>query len=104
MVTTTKKGRTRLTPEQQAAHDDKILADFNARYPVDTVVWYWTTLPFGPVKETKIRCGAWFIPSGQFVCKVDGVAGGVSIWHIREVDESRRDEVKPTIVAGRDPE
>lgn len=89
-----RKKRTRRTPEQQTAHDQEIIDKFNAKHPIGKTVWYWTTLPFGPVKETKIRCSAWIIPSNAIVCKVDGVSGGVSIFNITEVNESHRDKIK----------
>jgi len=86
-----RKKRTRRTPEQQEKHTKDIIDKFNAEHPIGKVVWYWSTLPFGPVKETKIWDSAWALPSDEIVCKVDGIAGGVSIFHITDVDESRRD-------------
>lgn len=86
-----RKGRTLLTPEQQAEHDRQIVANFNAKYPVGTEVWYWETLkPGSAVLETTIRSGAFFLPSGQPCCRVAGVSGGVSIWHINEPNEEQR--------------
>lgn len=76
--------RTRRTPEQQAAHDRQILADFDARFPVGTRVRYFVTLPFGPLRVTTIRSRAWRLGDGEAVASVDGQAGGVSIWHIFE--------------------
>ena len=92
--TRAKKGRTLLSPEQAAANDAKMIADFDAQFPIGKNVWYWTVLPFGPVRETQIREAAWILPSGQPVCMVKGVSGSVSIWHIQEVDESRRKDVE----------
>jgi len=89
-----RKKRTRRTPEQQAEHDQEIIDKFDAQYPIGKTVWFWTTLPFGPVKETKIRDSAWVIPSDLILCKVDGVSGGVSIFHIAEGDDSRRDQIR----------
>lgn len=88
------KSRTKRTPEQQAEHNQRSIGEFDSMYPVGTTVWYWTALPFGPVRETKIKHGAWALGSGDLVCKVEGVSGGVSIWHIQQVDESRRSEIK----------
>lgn len=93
MNTRTRKGRTQRTPEQQAAHEKQIIDAFDQQFPVGTSVWYWQSLPFGPVTETKIRYGAWFLDCGEPVCKVEGKGGGVSIWHITAVDESRRDQI-----------
>jgi len=79
-----------MTPEQRAKHDRDVIENFDREFPVGTVVWFWTTLPMGPVKETKIRGGVLIADSGQPVCFVKGVAGYVSIYHIFPVDEARR--------------
>jgi len=88
-----KKGWTLRTPKQEAAHNQKIIDDFNRRFPAGTDIWYWRTLPFGPVLQTAIRHGAWFLSSGEPVCLVVGVLGCVSIWHIEPIDESRREDI-----------
>lgn len=80
------KGWTRRSKSDNAAHEKSMCEKFNAKFPVGTRVVYWSTLPFGPAIETRIRHGAWILASGDPVCKVDGVAGGVSIFHIREVN------------------
>lgn len=86
-----RKGRTLMTPEQQAEHDRQIVANFNAKYPVGTAVWYWETLmPGTPVLETMITGPAGTAPNGDAVCFVDGVSGWVSIWHVQEPNESQR--------------
>src|SRR5688572_733300 len=93
MRTRAKKGRTLLSPEQSHERDAKLIADFDSSHPVGSNVWYWTSLPFGPVRETTVRRSACIMPSGEPVCFVDGVSGCVSIWHISAVDESRRSQI-----------
>ena len=82
-----------LTPDQQAEHDQKIVDEFNARFPVGTRVWYWKTLPFGPVVETTVRGPAFTSDAGLSVCFLTGISGYVSTMHVREIDESRRQDL-----------
>lgn len=90
MKTRTKKGRTLLTPEQRADQERDTIQDFNHRFPVGKKIWFWKTLPFGPVIETTIREEAYIADSGHCVCLLQGISGYVSIWHIQPIDESRR--------------
>ena len=95
-----------MTPQQRRDHEARILADFNERFPVDSVVWYWVTLPHGPVQETIIQQPFFILPQGlsnegQPVTFVKGRRGYVSAWQIQEVDESRRAVLKPEIIHGR---
>lgn len=75
MTRRTKRGWTKRTPEQQAEWDQKCIDTFNGYYPVGSRVWYWSSLPFGPVKETVIKRGAFFADSGEMVCFLEGVSG-----------------------------
>lgn len=79
-----KKGRTIDGPTAQDACDK-----FNREFPVGTVVEYWSTIPFGPKRETKVRGEAFVAASGDEVCFVAGVAGYVSIWHVRAVETAQ---------------
>lgn len=65
-----------------------MVEQFDLEFPVGAIVDYWKTLPFGPVVRTKIRHSAWIIGGsenepGNPICKVEGVGGGVSIFHIK---------------------
>jgi len=91
-----KRRRQRLTAEQQEAHEEQIIADFDAAYPVGSRVWYWKALPFGPVLETTVRGGAFIADSGEAVCFIEGVSGCVSVWHVHTIDESRRQDLNFT--------
>ena len=90
----TKRRRQLLTPQQQAAHSQRILDEFNTRFPVGTRVWFWKSFPFGPVCETHVREAAFIADSGEPVCFVQGIHGYVSIWHVQEIDESRRNDLR----------
>ena len=79
-----------MTPEQQGKYNERLIVAFNKTFPIGTKVWYFTTVPFGPIKETTIRGKAWLLKSGHPVCKVLGVSGGVSILHVKPVNESLR--------------
>jgi site-specific DNA-cytosine methylase len=93
MSVNTKRRRQKLTFEQQAAHDAKILEYFNRAFPVGATVWFWKTLPFGPVQETSVRGEAFWADSGEPVCFLKGISGYVSIWHVQSVDESGRGDL-----------
>ncbi len=90
----TPKRQMKMTPEQQAEHGAKMLAEFDRRCPVGTKVWYYTILPFGPVKETTVQKKAWLLKDNHPVCKLRGISGGVSIFHIFAIDESRRTSIQ----------
>ena len=94
MQTVERRRKQRLTPEQQAEHDQRITDDFNRAHPVGSECWYWSTLPFGPVRETRVRHEAFISDSGEHVCFLDGVSGYVSIWHVTEPKEAQRQSVK----------
>lgn len=102
----TTKTFAQMTPQQRADHEAQILADFNQRFPVGSIVWYWVTMPHGPVQETRIQQPFFMLPScfpdgsnsGHPVTFVKGRRGYVSGWHIHEVDESRRAILKPQIM------
>lgn len=94
MLTVGKRRKQRLTPEQHAEHDRKITDDFNRAHPVGSACWYWTTLPLGPVRETRVRGEAFVAESGEHVCFVEGVGGYVSIWHVTEPKEAQRGHVR----------
>lgn len=94
MIKRNRKGMTRFTPEQQAEHDKKIIADFDRRFPVGSRIWFWTSLPSGPVLETTIQRGAFVARSGDVVCFLDNFSGFVSIWFVQEIDESRRADLQ----------
>ena len=49
------KARTKRSPKQDREHGEKACRELNERHPVGSTVWYWTSLPFGPVKETTVR-------------------------------------------------
>jgi hypothetical protein len=93
MPTVANRSKQRLTPEQQAEHDQRITDDFNRAHPVGSPCWYWVSLPFGPVRETRVRTAAMVACCGHHVCFVDGVAGYVSIWHVTEPKEAQREHV-----------
>lgn len=93
-VVRTKRLRQLLTPEQQAEYDQRITGDFNRSHPVGSACWYWLSLPFGPVRETRIRGEAFIADSGALVCFVEGVSGYVSIWHVTEPKETQRQTVR----------
>lgn len=90
----TKRRKQRLTPEQQAEHDQRIADDFNRAHPVGSQCWYWSSLPVGPVRETRVRGEAFVADSGDCVCFVEGVSGYVSIWHVTEPKEDQRQSVR----------
>ena len=77
-----KKSRTRMTPAQQAEHDQQIIDEFNRVFPVGSECVYWSSLPMGPSKATRIRHEAFIADSGHPVCFVEGVSGYVSIFLI----------------------
>jgi hypothetical protein len=61
-------------------------------------VWYWQTLPFGPVIETTIRSTAIVIDEGNsnpgmVVCYLQGVSGYVSVAHVTAMKEDQRGSV-----------
>jgi len=89
-----RRRRQLLTPDQRAQHQRRTLDDFDRRHPVGSAVWYWSRLPFGPVRETRIREPAYTDCAGQPCCMVDGVRGGVSIFHVTEPKESQREYVR----------
>ena len=83
-----KRGVMRMTPEQREQHQQEMANAFDARFPVGSEVWYWSSLPFGPKRRTRIRDGATYIPSYDGpVCKVEGVPGFVSTFHITPILE-----------------
>ena len=84
----TKKSRTRMTPAQQAEHDQRTIDEFNRDFPVGSECVYWDSLPFGPSKETRIRQAAFMSSSHEPVCFVEGVSGYVSIFHITRLREN----------------
>jgi len=88
----TKKSRTRMTPAQQAEHDQRTIDEFNRDFPVGSECVYWSSLPFGPSKATRIRSKAFTADSGHPVCFVEGVSGCVSIFHITRLrgDEGKK--------------
>lgn len=94
MPAVVRRRKQRLTPEQQAEHDQRITDDFNRAHPVGSPCWYWSTLPFGPVRETRVRGEAFVACSGEHVCFVEGVSGYVSIWHVTEPKEAQRQHVQ----------
>lgn len=94
-MTTTRKRRQILTPEQRAEHDQQSVDGWNARFPVGTTVWYWHSLPFGPVTETTVRADAFIAYSGEPVCFLKGISGYVSVFHVFPPDEARREHLKP---------
>lgn len=71
-----------MTPEQV-----KAIEDFDARYPVGSWAYYWSSLPYGPRYFTRITRGAWRMPSGEIVCKVECTPGCVSIKHVMDTFE-----------------
>ncbi len=93
MPAVAKRRKQRLTPEQQAEHDQRITDDFNRAHPVGSACWYWSSLPSGPVLQTCIRGPAFVSDAGEHVCWVYGVSGYVSIWHVTEPKEAQREHV-----------
>jgi hypothetical protein len=92
----TQKRRTRGGPDPKLAKRQVEL--FNRNHPVGSRVWYWQSLPHGPVLETKVRYPASLLPSGMPVAMVEGVSGYVGIDWICPVDEDRREAVNPTVL------
>ena len=88
-----KRRRQLLTTAQTIEHNQRILNEFNTRFPVGTRVWYWKTLPFGPICETTVRREAFTADSGQAVCFLQGFSGYVSVSHVQAIDESRRKDI-----------
>lgn len=83
-----KRGRMLMTPEQREQHNREMVEKFDIQFPVGTEVWYWSSFPFGPKRKTRIREGAYYIPSYDGpVCKVIGVPGCVSTFHITPILE-----------------
>lgn len=56
---------------------------FNARVPVGTAVHYFPFLGDSEYRETRTRSQAWALGHGDAVVKIDGIAGGVCIDHVR---------------------
>jgi hypothetical protein len=68
----------------------ELAGQFNRELAVGAKIWFWRTLPFGPVLETTIR-GAAFVSDAQVpVAFIAGVAGYVSIFHITPPLEAQR--------------
>jgi hypothetical protein len=60
-------------------------AQFNARYPVGTLVRYFPVKGQPQFEATKTRSEAWELGGGQAVVALTGFSGGKSIDHL-EVD------------------
>jgi hypothetical protein len=60
-------------------------AQFNARYPVGTLVRYYPIRGVNEFTATATRSEAWELGSGQAVVSLVGLSGGKSIDHC-EVD------------------
>ncbi len=99
---TRSKARFRLTPTKSLQDARNQVQSFNARHAVDEVVWYWRTLPAGPVTETRIRLAAYVLSTGDGrafpVCQLNGVAGPVAVCHVGDVQRDRRSTVKPEVI------
>jgi len=62
-------------------------AEFNAKFPVGTAVFYWSVLPARPEfppRETTTRSEAWTLGDGHPVVQIEGLAGCVSLLHVEE--------------------
>ncbi|MFJ4880175.1 hypothetical protein ACIP93_33875 [Streptomyces sp. NPDC088745] len=62
-------------------------AQWNARYPVGTVVTAYPgarpeRAPGGPRLDTRTRSAAWTLPHGGAVVLVDGRAGALALTHV----------------------
>jgi len=93
MKSPVKRRRQLLSPAQVAEHAQKIAAEFNQRFPVGSRIWFFRTLPFGPVVETMVRGEAFTSDSGHAVAFLQGISGFVYCLHVWPVDESRRQDM-----------
>jgi hypothetical protein len=93
MKSPAKRRRQLLTPAQAAEHAQKIVDEFNQRFPVGSRIWFFRTLPFGPVVETTVRGEAFTSDSGHAVAFLQGISGFVYCLHVWPVDESRRQDM-----------
>lgn len=60
--------------------------DWNKRYPVGTLVEYWSGELKGSPRRARTRTKAWDV-CGTPVVGVSGVAGGIALSHIMVVHE-----------------
>lgn len=95
MAMRTRKRRAR---GDQAANAQAMAERFNREFPVGTHVWYWQSLPFGPVVETFVRSEAFVSHGGDPVAFLHGVSGYVHTEHVQAIDEPRRAAVQPRVL------
>ena len=60
---------------------------FTDLFPVGTPVEYLPVIGRSESRKTQIRSEAWVLGSGEVVVKVEGIASGVSIKHIKKIGE-----------------
>ena len=59
------------------------IEDFKGKYPIGTEVRYYPVMGLKHHKDTCITSDPWELGHGDIVVKIVGVAGGVSIDHIK---------------------
>lgn len=68
----------------------KDMSYWEEKFPIGTEVWYFPTMDQSPL-PTKIRSKPWVLGCGEIVIKIDGQAGGVSVYHLAYRDSKERE-------------
>jgi len=76
---------------------DNLVATFNQLCPVGTPVTYYPIAGRKqPAREAETRSKAWVLPNGEPLVSIDGVAGGVSLFHLVAMERAEDGRVGET--------